>query len=115
MFEGPPGSYDICEICFWEDDALQLEFATTLAGGANGVTLEEAQRSYMVVAAKRPERAGDTRSPRPDDERDAGWRPIDRTRDEFAEWDDPAPPRVPEVDERLYYWRPTFWRRGQAT
>ena len=39
MFKEPPNSYDICEICFWEDDALQLEFATTLDGGANTMTL----------------------------------------------------------------------------
>ena len=26
MFGAPPGSYDICKICFWEDDLSQLRF-----------------------------------------------------------------------------------------
>lgn len=56
-FAEPPGSYEICPVCGWEDDALQLEFATTLAGGANSLTLFEqrsttgARRSGIVTKA----------------------------------------------------------------
>jgi hypothetical protein len=114
-FAEPPGSYDICEICYWEDDALQLEFATTLAGGANSMTLEEAQRAYTEFVAKAPSRTQHTRPPAPLDRRDPEWRPIDRSRDDFADWALSEANRVPEVDERLYYWRPTFWRRARAT
>lgn len=39
VFDEPPGSYAVCPVCNWEDDALQLEYATTLAGGANAYTL----------------------------------------------------------------------------
>jgi hypothetical protein len=46
VFTGPPGSTEICPICYWEDDALQLEFATTLGGWSNGPTLLEAQRNF---------------------------------------------------------------------
>lgn len=112
MFSEPPGSYDICEICFWEDDALQLEFATTLDGGANRMTLEQAQLSYAAFAAKSQDRTAYTRPPTSEDRRDSAWRPIDRLRDDFADWDAPEPERVPVVDERLYYWRPSFWRHG---
>jgi hypothetical protein len=41
-FAEPPGSYDICAVGGWESYALQLEFATSVAGGANSVTLATA-------------------------------------------------------------------------
>lgn len=100
-FRRPPGSYDVCAICEWEDDALQLEFATTLDGGANSPTLEAAQREYLARGA--------VESIRP---RDPTWRPIDPRRDTFEAWDDPTHRRVPAVDERLYYWRAEFWRNS---
>jgi hypothetical protein len=31
---GPPGSYEICPVCFWDDDLVQLRWPT-YAGGAN--------------------------------------------------------------------------------
>jgi hypothetical protein len=49
VFDRAPGSYALCPICYWEDDALQLEFATTLAGGANQLTLAAAQQSFASV------------------------------------------------------------------
>ena len=49
-FAEPPGSYDICVICHWEDDALQLEYATSLAGGANSITLADAQSAFQRAA-----------------------------------------------------------------
>ena len=115
MFGEPPGSYDICEICFWEDDALQLEFATTLAGGANSMTLEDAQKAYAELGAKAASRTVHTRPPRSTDHRDPEWRPIDRHRDHFEDWNLKNALRAPEPDERLYYWRSTFWRVEAAT
>ncbi|MBJ8192719.1 hypothetical protein JDS79_38930, partial [Bacillus cereus] len=34
----PPGTYDICEICFWEDDGIQFA-DPDYDGGANIVSL----------------------------------------------------------------------------
>ncbi len=102
----------VCPICYWEDDALQLEFATTLAGGANGPTLLQAQRVYQDNGACELEMLAHVRPPGPGDWRDPTWRPIDPDFDSFADWDSPKRDRVPELDERLYYWRPTFWRRS---
>jgi hypothetical protein len=115
VFAEPPGSYEVCSICFWEDDALQLEYATTLAGGANGVTLEEAQRTFAAHNVSERHLAAHVRPPGRFDERDPTWRPIDSARDLFPNWNEPHHNGAPEHDETLYYWRPMFWRRGAAT
>jgi hypothetical protein len=102
VFTGPPGSRDICPVCEWEDDALQLEFPTTLAGGANALTLFEAQRSGAADESHFP--------------RERAWRPIDMAVDEFEDFHEPDHHRAPEDDPTsLYYWRPTFWRRQAVT
>ncbi len=41
-FDEPTGSYDICELCGWEDDNVQLA-NPRLRGGANKENLIEAQ------------------------------------------------------------------------
>ncbi|WP_123816510.1 CPCC family cysteine-rich protein [Myceligenerans xiligouense] len=32
VFDQPPGSFDVCGICFWEDDAIQLRRPDYLGG-----------------------------------------------------------------------------------
>jgi hypothetical protein len=41
----PPGSYQICEICFWEDDIEQFN-DPQFKGGVNRISLREAQRNF---------------------------------------------------------------------
>ena len=41
------GSYDICEVCGWEDDAVQAEHPD-LKGGANRMSLNEARAAYAA-------------------------------------------------------------------
>lgn len=43
--ERPPGTYDICPVCFWEDDFVQFKDPTSCCG-ANGVSLEEARENF---------------------------------------------------------------------
>ena len=38
VFGEPPGSYDICSVCGWEDDHVQLRFPG-MSGGANKSSL----------------------------------------------------------------------------
>ncbi|MGW4721764.1 CPCC family cysteine-rich protein [Streptomyces sp. NPDC004291] len=45
-----PGSYEICPVCFWEDDGLQFRWPA-MRGGANKVSLLEAQRNYQDFGA----------------------------------------------------------------
>lgn len=40
-----PGSYDICKVCYWEDDLLQRR-DEDLEGGANAVSLKQARSNY---------------------------------------------------------------------
>jgi hypothetical protein len=111
VFDQGPGSYDICPICFWEDDAVQLEFATN-GGGANRVSLVDGQRNFAALGACEEAAVAHVRPPLQADRREATWRPIDLERDQFEDWGNRAAPRAPEHDERLYYWRNTFWRNS---
>lgn len=47
VFDDPPGSYDICPLCGWEDDHVQLRYPVMI-GGANGGSLHE----YQQIALK---------------------------------------------------------------
>jgi hypothetical protein len=44
------GTYLICPVCFWEDDPLQFH-KRELNGGANPVSLKEAQKNYEEFGA----------------------------------------------------------------
>ena len=71
------GSYDICPLCGWEDDIVQLVNPTS-GGGANKTSLLECQQEallkYPVVIRKA---AGYTRSEE--------WRPLTADEVETAE------------------------------
>ena len=113
-FSEPPGSYEICDICNWEDDVSQLRFPET-GGGANHVSLLDAQRNFRVFGASDRTCLPRTRRPRPDDERDLSWRPIDPSVDDLER------PRsgvdygtsYPSDSSFLYYWRETYWRKNR--
>ncbi|HEY4057855.1 MAG TPA: CPCC family cysteine-rich protein [Kofleriaceae bacterium] len=45
-----PGSYDICPVCWWEDDPTQNANAE-LRRGANAVCLREGRRNYLEIGA----------------------------------------------------------------
>lgn len=56
------GSYNICEVCFWEDDPIQLE-APTYEGGANKVSLTKAKKNYIEFGACKREMIPYVRKP----------------------------------------------------
>jgi hypothetical protein len=113
VFEEPPGSYDICPVCFWEDDAVQLRWPD-MAGGANHPSLLEAQRTYGALGAIEARLVEHTRPPLDDEPVEAGWRPIDPSVDTFEPWDGEGHRRWPDDMTTLYWWRPTFWGLGPA-
>ncbi|PEF15197.1 CPCC family cysteine-rich protein [Bacillus cereus] len=65
--EEPPGTFDICSICFWEDDNVQFD-DPDYEGGAN----EESLRQYQKVFLMR----NVNRKLTDNNERDPNWRPL---------------------------------------
>ena len=48
--EQPNGNYDICPVCYWEDDPIQLKNPSR-AGGANKVSLNQGRENYIAFGA----------------------------------------------------------------
>ena len=44
------GHFDICEVCYWEDDSIQ-SFDPEYRGGANTMSLNEARANYKRIGA----------------------------------------------------------------
>lgn len=109
VFDGPPGSEDICLICFWEDDAQQLRFPR-LADATNVMSLVDAQLSYARCGAVDERFAADVRKPSAEEPLEEGFRPISDSDSFEAEPSDTA---GPDDSTQLYYWRPTFWRKAR--
>jgi len=73
-----PGAYDLCPVCFWEDDGFHEDDAASI-DGPNGSTLAEGQRRYARYGASSPHCLDKVRPPRQDEGRDPQWRPLDRS------------------------------------
>jgi len=74
--EMPNGDYDICDVCFWEDDPIQ--FANPdYEGGANKPSLRQAQKNFMKFGAYREDRTQYVRKPTEDEQRDDNWKPLE--------------------------------------
>lgn len=73
--EEPPGTYDICPVCFWEDDNLQFA-DPDYRGGANGLSLREAQKNFSEFGACDRRSIKLVRQQRDRYERDTEWKPL---------------------------------------
>jgi hypothetical protein len=80
------GGYEICPVCFWEDDGVQARYPD-LAGGANKVSLIEAQANYRRIGACEEQMLKHVRPPRSDEPVATDWRPI-MPGDAFESWAD---------------------------
>ncbi|MFC9943745.1 CPCC family cysteine-rich protein [Streptomyces pratensis] len=107
-----PRSYAICPVCFWEDDVIQFRWPT-VDGGANKVSLIEAQRNYQDFGACDQHGRRFARLPAADEPLDPAWRPVDVTRDSFEVWGPEYWAPWPSDLSVLCWWLPTFWRRDQ--
>lgn len=45
-----PGCFDICPVCYWEDDYIQRD-DPNYRGGANDISLNEARENYKKIGA----------------------------------------------------------------
>jgi hypothetical protein len=75
VFEQAPGSYDICHVCFWEDDPAQL-LDPWYAGGANAPSLAEAQVNNQRIGACNPRCIELVDGAQLGDKRDSEWRMV---------------------------------------
>ncbi len=66
MPEAPPGTYEICPVCFWEDDAVQFR-DPSYEGGANTVSLEQARESFRSHGVSELRFKRQVRAPLPDE------------------------------------------------
>jgi len=62
----PPGTFEICPVCFWEDDNVQAA-DPTFEGGANKVSLQEARRNFAQFGASSEEAVRHVRKPLPEE------------------------------------------------
>ena len=98
-----PGSYEICKVCFWEDDPVQL-LDPTFRGGANGPSLMECQVEFQKSGVSEKRFATNVRAPKTNELKDPAWRP--------ATTNDVHPKRVPRdltdnehsAIETWHYW-----------
>lgn len=71
VFEEPPGSYDICPVCDWEDDLAQLRFPR-MDWGPNRRSLVDSQADWLRDGGRARSEAREATF-----ERDQGWRLLD--------------------------------------
>lgn len=98
VFSEPTGSYEICDLCGWEDDHVQLAHPT-MGGGANKLSLVQSQ---LLALQKYPVGVSSVgvslRAP--------GWRPLEPEEIEPSRSpaDGPAYFDAAAGDAPSYYW-----------
>ncbi len=60
------GAYDICPVCFWEDDPVQ-EDDPCYAGGANDLSLLECRKNFEIYGACEERFKDRVRKPKPEE------------------------------------------------
>lgn len=65
--EQPPGTFQTCPVCLWDDDNIQFE-DPTYEGGANRVSLRQARKSFRRHGASDKRYRRHVRLPRPDEQ-----------------------------------------------
>ncbi|MBR1816256.1 MAG: hydrolase [Lachnospiraceae bacterium] len=66
LAERAGGTYEVCPVCYWEDDPIQLE-DETYEDGANKVSLKQARRNFLIFGACEERLIKYVRPPREDE------------------------------------------------
>lgn len=62
------GIYDICQVCFWEDDGIgDLPDGTRRPGSPNRVSLAEGKENFRKIGASEPMFVKNVRPPTPEE------------------------------------------------
>jgi hypothetical protein len=70
--------WDVCPVCFWEDDVLVCGDEDVSSSANNGMLISAAQTNFLQFGAVSREFLGKVRPPRKDETRDPEWRPLTR-------------------------------------
>jgi len=73
--EEPPDTFDICVICFWEDDGVQFD-ELDYEGGANTPSLRQAKKNFIIFGACEERCIEFVRTPSETDVKDSYWKPF---------------------------------------
>lgn len=71
--EEPSDTFYICEICGWEDDGVQF-YNPDIEGGANEVSLKQAQKNFIKFGASEERFVENVRKPNEEDIKDPYWK-----------------------------------------
>jgi len=66
LSEPPPGTFEVCPVCLWEDDAVQFN-DPAYEGGANKMSLSTARKNYLEFGAVAKALVPEARKPLPDE------------------------------------------------
>jgi hypothetical protein len=103
-----PGSYDICHICFWEDDPVQM-LDPWFSGGANKPSLVLAQNTFISTGACDTHGKKFVKGIQSGDIKDPQWRPVRESDRSFVK----RPREIKGRDwKNLDTWY--YWRHGDA-
>ena len=87
--EKPSGTFDICQICYWEDDNVAFD-DPEFAGGANVVSLNTARDNFKKFRASEERWVTRVRPPLrhevPDGRIEPPWMPSDHVIGAFWDW-----------------------------
>jgi|tagenome__1003787_1003787.scaffolds.fasta_scaffold20741055_2 hypothetical protein len=63
------GGFDICPVCFWEDDGQDDQDADIIRGGPNGsLSLSQARSNFKEIGVSEQRFIGNVRKPNADEE-----------------------------------------------
>lgn len=76
---GPPGTYAICPVCFWEDTpaAIEDDYWARKGARSNEVDLRQAQRNVRRIGVVEEDFRSAVRPPLPGEEPDPGFQTLD--------------------------------------
>ncbi|HWW01244.1 MAG TPA: CPCC family cysteine-rich protein [Candidatus Acidoferrum sp.] len=100
-----PGSYEICHVCFWEDDPVQL-LDPWYVGGANKVSLQQAQENFSRFGVSEQRFKKNVKGVLAGDIRDERWRPVAEADRKYVTTPAALGKEKPNGDWPWYYW----WR-----
>jgi len=64
--EAGSGEFEICPVCFWEDDPVQFD-SPAMEFGANGVSLDQARANFKKIGACEKRFLKNVRKPLPEE------------------------------------------------